>query len=81
MSQFRPVVGADIPPVKELLELINGGLTFKTDDLASLISTIDRLLKQPRLRLELAANGHNYVEQHLTWDKIGDKLCQKISLL
>lgn len=79
MSHFVPVIGSDIPAVAELINLTGGGLTFSSDDLNDLINVIERLLKNPSLRSRLGRCGHDYVLKHLTWDKIGDKLCQKIS--
>lgn len=79
MSYFVPVVGANIPAVKELIDQSGGGLTFVADDQNDLAKNIRRLLDDTKLRQQFGQRGHDYVLKHLTWDKIVDRLCQKIS--
>ncbi|MCX6726938.1 MAG: glycosyltransferase family 4 protein [Candidatus Shapirobacteria bacterium] len=77
LARGKPVIGADTPQTSEVIKLLNGGLTFKTDNLNSLVSTIDRLIQNPK---PLGLSGYKYVKNNLTWDRIGEYLCQKIGL-
>lgn len=81
MSHLTPVIGADIPAVKELINQTGGGLTFVTDNLQDLIKKIRLILDDNKLQQQLGQKGHDYVLNNLTWDKIVDRLCQKMSLL
>lgn len=74
-ARGKPVVGSDIPAVSELFKQTKGGLTFKNLNTNSLCQTLEKLLLDPQLCQKLGENGHSYVRQHLTWDKIGNQLC------
>ncbi|HEX8923273.1 MAG TPA: glycosyltransferase family 4 protein, partial [Patescibacteria group bacterium] len=77
-ARKKPVIGAGIPAVTELITKARGGLIFKTDNLTELVSSIRQLLNHPKLSRRLALSGYNYVKNNLVWDTIGDRLCQKL---
>ncbi len=68
-------MGTDIPAVTELFQQTKGGTTFKNLDSQSLTQTLEKLLTNPQFCQKLGQNGHKYVRQQLTWDKIGNQLC------
>lgn len=70
LARGKPVVGADTPQTHEVISTLNGGLTFKTDNLNDLTAKIDTLLSNPKLAQKLGTKGHHFVSSHLTWDKI-----------
>ena len=70
MARQKPVIGTNIPPVKELIKKSNGGLIFKKDSLNDLIKQIKKLLDNPALYRKLSQNGYNYIKQNHIWDKI-----------
>lgn len=74
-ARGKPVVGTDIPAVTELFQQTKGGTTFKNLDSQSLTQTLEKLLTNPQFCQKLGQNGHKYVRQQLTWDKIGNQLC------
>lgn len=78
LARGRPIIGADIPTVSELIHQTKGGLTFKSQSAKSLAMTISKLLDSPNLVHKLGVNGYQSVKNYYTWDKIGGKLCQKI---
>lgn len=78
LARHKPIIGTDIPPVKEIFQLTQGGLVFKKDNINDLAEKINTLLINKKLSQELADNGCRYVKNHLTWDKIGNRLCQKL---
>lgn len=63
----RPVVGADIPPVRELFERTGGGLAVPRTPEA-VAAALRRLLGDPDLRRRLATAGHAAVRDEYNWD-------------
>jgi len=78
MARQKPVIGANIPPVKELINKSNGGLIFKKNSLNDLIKQIQKLLNNPKLYRKLSQNGYNYIKQNHTWDKIINNLVKHL---
>jgi glycosyltransferase involved in cell wall biosynthesis len=79
LARGKPVIGADTPQTSEVINLIHGGITFKTDDLSDLILKIKFFIAKPSSAGQLGLTGYQFVKNHLTWDKIGKKLWTKIS--
>jgi glycosyltransferase involved in cell wall biosynthesis len=78
LARGKPVIGADTPQTSEVIQLLGGGLTFKTDNLSDLVKNLEKLIDHPVLASRLGHTGYLYVKNHLTWDKIGKSLCSKI---
>jgi len=76
-AQGIPVITSDIPQLKELIKKSGGGLTFKLGDSADLNNKINQILNSKILNSKLSKMGYRYAQAH-TWDKIGDRICQKI---
>lgn len=70
MARGKPVLVNDIPQLTELITKTHAGLVFN-------LKNTKYLLRHPH---QLGLNGLKYVSLHYTWDKIGEKLCQKLSL-
>jgi glycosyltransferase involved in cell wall biosynthesis len=79
LARGKPVIGADTPQTSEVIKLLRGGITFKSDDLPDLIDKIGYLLNNPAISRNLGLNGYQFVKNHLTWDKIGHNLWSNIS--
>jgi len=77
-ARQKPVICADIPSLKELVEKSNGGLLFESNNQNDLAQKIKFILDNPKKAECLGKNGFNYVKNNYTWDKVGDKICQKI---
>lgn len=77
MARGKPVISADIPPVRELITNTQGGLVFKPNNSTDLAKKISAIIKN----LQKYRSSYQYVKNHFTWDKIGDSLWQKISSL
>ena len=77
-ARQKPVICADIPALKELVEKSNGGLLFQVDDQNDLTQKIKFILDNPKKAEYLGKNGYNYVKNNYTWNKVGNKICQKI---
>lgn len=78
-ARQKPVICADIPALKELVQSSNGGLLFKANNQNDLSQKIQELIDNPQKAIELGQNGFNYVNNNYTWNKVGQKICQKIS--
>ena len=78
LARGKPVIGANTPQTSEVLNLIQGGITFKTDNLPDLISKLKFLISHPAHSQKLGTKGHRFVKNHFTWDKIEKNLWTKI---
>jgi len=78
MSRKKPVIATDIPALAEVVNKSGSGLVFGKDTLLNLNKTVEKLLKNPKLRQKLGQSGYEYAKKHCTWDKIIDNLCQNI---
>jgi glycosyltransferase involved in cell wall biosynthesis len=69
----RPVIGGDIPPLREVIDHGVDGLLVKqhADDVAR---AIVRLLDDPRLRSAMGASGRAKVAARWDWDLVIDRL-------
>lgn len=77
-ARQKPVICANIPALKELVQKSNGGLLFETDNQNDLTKKLKYLLDNPKKAQQMGQNGYNYVKNNYTWNKVGDKICQKI---
>ncbi len=77
-ARKKAVITSDIPSLKEIVKSSNGGLTFKTDDIDDLQQKIQQLIFNPKLCRQFGQNGYLYVKNNYTWNKVSQKICQKI---
>jgi glycosyltransferase involved in cell wall biosynthesis len=77
-ARQKPVICADIPALKELVEKSNGGLLFAVDNQDNLTKKIKFILDNPKKAEQMGKNGYEYVKNNYTWNKVGEKICQKI---
>jgi glycosyltransferase involved in cell wall biosynthesis len=78
-ARYKPVIAANIPASTELISKTKGGMTFKVNNSRDLAAKINFLLSNSQLQKDLSKNGHQFVQEHATWDKIGKTLWSKIS--
>ena len=67
MASGRPVICADLPVLREIVENERSALFFSPDDPASLVRAVQRLRQDPALCLALAAGASEAVTSH-SWD-------------
>lgn len=77
-ARQKPVICADIPALKELVKNSNGGLLFQNNSQNDLTQKIKFILDNPKKAEYFGKNGFNYVKNNYTWDKVGNKICQKV---
>lgn len=77
-ARKKAVITSDIPSLKEIVKSSNGGLTFKTDDINDLQQKIQQLISNSKLCHQFGQNGYLYVKNNYTWNKVSQKICQKI---
>jgi glycosyltransferase involved in cell wall biosynthesis len=80
LARGKAIIGADTPQSSEVIKTLGGGLTFKTDSVDNLYQTICQLIESPQLSKKLALTGYQNVKNTYTWNKIGEKLCQKLGI-
>lgn len=78
-ARKKAVICSDLPPLKELVNKTQGGLTFKVNNQKDLSKKIEYLLNNPKVASQLGQSGYNYVKNNYTWNKVGDQIWQKIS--
>jgi PEP-CTERM/exosortase A-associated glycosyltransferase len=69
MAMSKPIVASDVGGHRELIRHGFTGLLFAPGDASSLAATLERLLDNPRLAGQLAAQGNHWVRQNHTWKK------------
>lgn len=74
MSTGKPVVVADIPGVREVIEDGEQGLIFDVMDAEDLASKLTRLLKDPELRKRMGDAGRKKVEERFLISKVADQV-------
>jgi len=79
-ARGKPVIVSDIPSLSELVNNTNGGLIFKKDNQEDLANKMKKLFDSPERCQQYGQNGLNYVKTNYTWEKVGQKICQKINL-
>jgi len=77
-ARQKPVICANIPALKELVEKSNGGLLFEIDNQDDLTKKIKFILDNTQKAQQMGKNGYKYVKNNYTWNKVGDKICQKV---
>lgn len=65
----KPVIGADVGGIPELVQHNRTGLLVPFDDVSALAAAIQRLLIEPGLAVRLGMAGREEVLQHYTWDQ------------
>jgi len=80
MARKKAIIAANIPSSAQLVNKSKSGLLFSPLDPYDLKNKILKLSQDPSFFQKLRDNGFNYVSQNYTWDKIVQKLCQKLSL-
>ena len=70
LAGARPVVASDVGGNRELVRDGRTGLLVPPDDPEALAAALVRLLRDPALASELAANGARYVRENLTTDRM-----------
>ncbi len=79
-ARGKPVIVSDIPSLSEIVNLSKGGLIFKKDNQADLIKKIKQFIDSPETCRQYGQNGLNYVKTNYTWEKVSQKISQKIRL-
>lgn len=70
----KPVIGAAIGAVRDVVSNGIDGLTAEIDDVEDLSEKMGVLLSDKNLRIQLGNNGFEKVKQNFTWDTIVQKL-------
>jgi len=67
LAMARPLVIADLPPLREIASPEERGLAYTPGDMAGLASVLERLMDDPALGQRIAAEGHDWVVRERTW--------------
>ncbi len=79
-ARGKPVIVSNIPSLSELVKHSHGGLIFKPDNLDDLQTKIKKLINSPALCYQYGQNGLKYVKTNYTWEKVSQKISQKLKL-
>jgi glycosyltransferase involved in cell wall biosynthesis len=67
LAMARPLVIADLPPLREIAAPEERGLAYTPGDVASLAMVLKRLMDDPELGRRIASRGHDWVVHERTW--------------
>lgn len=67
LAMARPLVIADLPPLREIAKPEERGLAYTPGDLDGLVSALERLMDDRALGDRIAAQGHEWVVRERTW--------------
>lgn len=74
MACGRPVVGADIPGLGDVLEHEGAGISVPMEDAPALARAINRLLDDPELARSMGREARRYAAEKHAWQAIADRL-------
>jgi glycosyltransferase involved in cell wall biosynthesis len=72
----KPVIGAAIGAVKDVIDDNQNGLLITPNSIESLENSLKKLISDKALRIQMGEQGYNKVLEHYTWDIITKKLRQ-----
>ncbi len=72
MAADAPLVAARTGGLAEILEGTDAGLLFEPGNAARLAETIEGLLSDPQLAVQLRASAQRLLEAHYSWDAIAE---------
>jgi len=67
LAMARPMVIADLPPLREIANPEERGLAYTPGDLDGLASALERLMDDPELAQRIATQGHDWVVRERRW--------------
>ena len=67
LAMARPLVIADLPPLREIARPEERGLAYTPGDLDGLVAVLERLMDDPALGARIAAQGREWVVRERTW--------------
>jgi glycosyltransferase involved in cell wall biosynthesis len=67
LAMERPLVIADLPPLREIAKPDERGLAYTPGDLAGLVAVLERLMDDRELGARIAAEGRAWVVRERTW--------------
>ena len=70
----KPIICVSSGEPARYVKLTNSGIIVKPNDVQGLAQAIIKLYSNKSLAHTLGANGQNFVIEHLTMDKIGDRM-------
>ncbi len=76
MRDAIPILASDFPAWRALVEECRSGILVHPDDPAALAAAAERLIRNPRDREEMGANGRRAVGERYNWGNEGRKLLE-----
>jgi glycosyltransferase involved in cell wall biosynthesis len=73
-SKRKPVIGARIPAVREVITEGESGLLAAPGDVNELAAAIDRIVGDPELAARLGASGERAVAERFSWKHVIERL-------
>jgi glycosyltransferase involved in cell wall biosynthesis len=70
----KPVVGANIGAVRDVINEHEDGLLFEANSVESLSEKIETLINNDEQRISMGSSGYKKVNENFTWDIITSKL-------
>ena len=75
----RPIICCSNGAPAKFVEKTKAGLSVKCDDLTAFLDSVKKLQSNPKLCRDLGQNGRKFIEDNLTFEKIGLRLSNIIT--
>jgi glycosyltransferase involved in cell wall biosynthesis len=76
LSSETPVIGTDIPGIREVIESGKNGFLVPTNDSKEIASSITRLIENDKMRTEFGRDGRQTVLKKYSYNVTIDRLCE-----
>ncbi len=69
----KPVIGADTPVMREVIQHEKDGLLVKFDDISGIAESIVELFENKQKTNEMGLSGYSKIRKHNSWEIVGLK--------
>ena len=76
MMMKKAVIASKLPALEEIIEHGKTGMLYKADDVNSLVETIEKIIADEKVIVELGNNAHNWILANRTWQSVVENYYQ-----
>ena len=76
MMMKKAVIASKLPALEEIIEHGKTGMLYKADDVNSLVETIEQIIADEKVIVELGNNAHSWILANRTWQSVVENYYQ-----
>jgi len=76
MMMKKAVIASKLPALEEIIQHGKTGMLYKADDVNSLVETIEEIIADEKVIVELGNNAHNWILAYRTWQSVVENYYQ-----